>query len=155
MNQTRTINCTVLRANPPYIRYSINGLSPSILRHVHANQHTFHYTFDIRPTSIEHFRSFNVTASNSVGFDKCTYQLIHGGKNDNKIEEHFSPIYKQKRIFHYLTKRNKIIKVETNFFQVKTIINSIVFVHHEYILSVANFFIFFDRSFFGFSLLCS
>ncbi|CAF1573393.1 unnamed protein product [Rotaria sordida] len=82
INQTRTVNCTVIRANPPYIRYSINGLSPSVIRRTYGDQHDFLYTFDITPTSIEHFRSFNVTANNSIGFDTCTYELIHGGVPD-------------------------------------------------------------------------
>ncbi|CAF3629286.1 unnamed protein product [Rotaria socialis] len=82
INQTRTINCTVLRANPTYIRYSINGLSPLITRRIYDDKHDFHYTFDITPTSIEHFRPFNVTANNSIGSDACTYELIHGGIPD-------------------------------------------------------------------------
>jgi len=80
INQTRTINCTVLRANPNYIRYTINGLSPSIIQRTHGDENNLYYTFDITPTSIEQFRSFNVTANNSVGFDTCTYELIHGGR---------------------------------------------------------------------------
>jgi hypothetical protein len=80
INQTRTINCTVLRANPAYIRYTVNGLSPSVVRRTYGDQNTLHYTFDITPTSIEQFRPFNITANNSVGFDTCTYELIHGGR---------------------------------------------------------------------------
>ncbi len=80
INQTRTINCTVLRANPTYIRYTVNGLTPSIIHRTYNEQNGLYYTFDITPTSIEQFRSFNVTANNSVGFDTCTYELIHGGK---------------------------------------------------------------------------
>ena len=80
INQTRTINCTILQANPTYIRYSINGLPSSVLRRTYGDQHDLHYTFDITPTSIEQFRPFNVTANNSIGFDTCTYELIHGGK---------------------------------------------------------------------------
>jgi len=80
INQTRTINCTVLRANPPYIRYSINGLSPSVARRTYGDQNSLQYTFDITPTSIEQFRPFNVTANNSIGYDTCTYELIHGGR---------------------------------------------------------------------------
>jgi len=90
INQTRTINCTVLRANPAYIRYSINGLSSSVLRQIHGNQHDLQYTFDITPTSIEQFRPFNVTANNSIGFDTCTYDLIHGGKIKTKLTFIFS-----------------------------------------------------------------
>ncbi|CAF0926468.1 unnamed protein product [Adineta ricciae] len=82
INQTRTINCTVLRANPSYIRYSINGLSPSVVRRTYGDQNDLFYTFDITPTSIEHFHLFNVTANNSIGFDTCTYELIHGGIPD-------------------------------------------------------------------------
>ncbi|CAF3667529.1 unnamed protein product [Rotaria sp. Silwood1] len=78
INQTRTVNCTVIRANPIYIRYSINGLSSSIIHRTYGDQHDFYYTFDITPTSIEHFRPFNVTANNSIGFDTCTYELLHG-----------------------------------------------------------------------------
>jgi hypothetical protein len=80
INQTRTINCTVLRANPTYIRYTLNGLSSSIIHRSYGDQNNLYYTFDITPTSIEQFRLFNVTANNSVGFDTCTYELIHGGK---------------------------------------------------------------------------
>ncbi|CAF1099907.1 unnamed protein product [Rotaria sp. Silwood1] len=82
INQTRTVNCTVIRANPIYIRYSINGLSSSIIHRTYGDQHDFYYTFDITPTSIEHFRPFNVTANNSIGFDTCTYELLHGGVPD-------------------------------------------------------------------------
>ncbi|CAF2574513.1 unnamed protein product [Rotaria sp. Silwood2] len=82
INQTRTVNCTVIRANPPYIRYSISGLSPSVIRRTYGDQHDFYYTFDITPTSIEHFRLFNITANNSIGFDTCTYELLHGGVPD-------------------------------------------------------------------------
>jgi hypothetical protein len=82
INQTRTVNCTVLRANPPYIRYAINGLSPSIQSRTYGEQHDLQYTFDITPTSVEQFRPFNVTANNSIGFDTCTYELIHGGIPD-------------------------------------------------------------------------
>ncbi|UJR13684.1 hypothetical protein I4U23_000696 [Adineta vaga] len=82
INQTRTINCTVLRANPSYIRYSINGLSSSVVRRTYGDQNDLFYTFDITPTSIEQFHSFNVTANNSIGFDTCTYELIHGGIPD-------------------------------------------------------------------------
>ncbi|CAF3615894.1 unnamed protein product [Rotaria sp. Silwood1] len=78
INQTRTVNCTVIRANPIYIRYSINGVSSSIIHRTYGDQHDFYYTFDITPTSIEHFRPFNVTANNSIGFDTCTYELLHG-----------------------------------------------------------------------------
>lgn len=81
INQTRTINCTVLRANPTYINYEINSLSSTIVSQIYDDQHGFYYTFDIKPTSIEHFHSFNVTANNSIGFDTCTYELIHGGKS--------------------------------------------------------------------------
>jgi len=80
INQTRTINCTVLRANPTYIRYTINGLPSSIINRLYGDQNNLYYTFDITPTSIEQFRSFNITANNSVGFDTCTYELIHGGR---------------------------------------------------------------------------
>jgi hypothetical protein len=80
INQTRTINCTVLRANPNYIRYTINGLSSSIIQRSNNDQNNLYYTFDITPTTIEQFRSFNVTANNSVGYDTCTYELIHGGR---------------------------------------------------------------------------
>ncbi|CAF0790556.1 unnamed protein product [Adineta steineri] len=83
INQTRTINCTVVRANPTYIRYTINGLAPSIIqRPSGGDQNQLQYTFDITPTSIEQFRPFNVTANNSIGFDTCTYELIHGGVPD-------------------------------------------------------------------------
>lgn len=80
INQTRTINCTVLRANPNYIRYTINGLPSSIIQRSHGDQNNLYHTFDLTPTSVEQFRLFNVTANNSVGFDTCTYELIHGGK---------------------------------------------------------------------------
>lgn len=80
INQTRTINCTVQRANPPYIRYSINGLSSSVVRRTYGDQHDLQYRFDITPTSTDQFRPFNITANNSIGFDTCTYQLIHGGE---------------------------------------------------------------------------
>ncbi|UJR35932.1 hypothetical protein I4U23_028673 [Adineta vaga] len=83
INQTRTINCTVLRANPSNIRYSINGLSSSsVVRRTYGDQNNLFYTFDITPTSIEQYHSFNVTANNSIGFDTCTYELIHGGIPD-------------------------------------------------------------------------
>jgi hypothetical protein len=80
INQTRTINCTVQHANPPYLRYAINGLSSSVIRRTYGDQHDLQYRFDITPTSLEQFRPFNVTANNSIGFDTCTYELIHGGK---------------------------------------------------------------------------
>ena len=86
INQTRTINCTVLRANPKYIRYSINGLSSAVQRRTHADQHDLFYTFEITPTSIEQFRPFNVTANNSIGSEACTYELIHGGTRKNTID---------------------------------------------------------------------
>ena len=86
INQTRTINCTVQRANPSYIRYSINGLSPSVPRRTYGDQNELQYTFDITPTALEHFRSFNVTANNSIGFDTCSYELIHGGKINRLIK---------------------------------------------------------------------
>ncbi|CAF2710923.1 unnamed protein product [Rotaria sp. Silwood2] len=83
INRTRTIiNCTVTRANPTYIQYAINGLSSSIIHRTYEDQNNLHYTFDIMPTSLEHFGSFNITANNSVGFDTCTYELIHGGVPD-------------------------------------------------------------------------
>jgi len=82
INQTRTINCTVLRANPTYIRYTVNGLSPSIIHRTVNEQNNLQYTFDITPTSLNDFGLFNVTANNSVGFDTCTYELIHGGVPD-------------------------------------------------------------------------
>ena len=81
INQTRTINCTVLRANPTYIRYTVNGLSPSIIHRTVNEQNNLQYTFDITPTSLNDFGLFNVTANNSVGFDTCTYELIHGGRS--------------------------------------------------------------------------
>ena len=80
INQTRTINCTVSRANPSYIRYIINGLPSSIIHKSFGEQNGLYSTFDITPTSIEQFRLFNVTANNSVGYDTCTYELIHGGR---------------------------------------------------------------------------
>ena len=80
INQTRTINCTVLRANPKYIRYSIHGLLPSVHRRIFSDANDFFYSFEITPTSIDQFRRFNVTANNSIGYDACTYELIHGGK---------------------------------------------------------------------------
>ena len=80
INQTRTVNCTVVRANPTYIRYTINGLPSSIIQRTSGDQNQLHYTFDITPTSIEQFRPFNVTANNSIGSDTCSYELIHGGK---------------------------------------------------------------------------
>lgn len=86
INQTRTINCTVQRANPSYIRYSINGLSPYVQRRTYGDQNELQYTFDITPTAIEQFRSFNVTANNSIGFDTCSYELIHGGKINRLIK---------------------------------------------------------------------
>ncbi|CAF3340991.1 unnamed protein product [Rotaria sp. Silwood1] len=82
INHTRTINCTVIRANPTYIQYTINGLSPSIVHRTNGDQNNLQYTFDITPTSLEHFRSFNITANNSIGSDTCTYELIHGGIPD-------------------------------------------------------------------------
>ncbi|CAF1256280.1 unnamed protein product [Adineta steineri] len=82
INQTRTINCTVSRANPNYLRYSINGLSQSVVRRTYGDQNDLFFQFDITPTSIEDFHSFNVTANNSIGFDTCTYELIHGGIPD-------------------------------------------------------------------------
>lgn len=82
INHTRTVNCTVLRANPSYIRYSINGLSPAVQRRIYGDQNALQYTFDITPTALEHFHRFNVTANNSIGFDTCTYDLIHGGKKN-------------------------------------------------------------------------
>ncbi|CAF0752618.1 unnamed protein product [Adineta ricciae] len=82
INQTRTINCTVLRANPTYIRYTINGLPSSIIHRTYGDPTQMYYTFDIIPTSIEQFRPFNVTANNSIGYDTCTYELIHGGVPD-------------------------------------------------------------------------
>jgi hypothetical protein len=80
INHTRTINCTVARANPTYIRYTVNGIAPSMIRRTYGDQNGLFYTFDITPTSIEQFRPFNITANNSVGFDTCSYELIHGGK---------------------------------------------------------------------------
>ena len=79
INQTRTINCTVIRANPSYLRYTVNGLSPSVIHRTYGDQHSLVYSFDIAPSSVEHFGFFNVTANNSAGFDVCTYELIHGG----------------------------------------------------------------------------
>ncbi|CAF0738057.1 unnamed protein product [Didymodactylos carnosus] len=69
INQTRTVNCTVLRANPPYITYEIsNSLSNSIIRRISSDQNdNLYYIFEITPTNIEQFRPFNVTARNSVG----------------------------------------------------------------------------------------
>ena len=86
INQTRTINCTVLRANPNYIRYTIHGLPPSIIKRSQSDQTNLYHTFDITPTSVEQFQPFNVTANNSVGFDTCTYELIHGGKAEREGE---------------------------------------------------------------------
>lgn len=51
-----------------------------MVRRTYDDHHDFQHTFDITPTSLEHFRPFNVTANNSIGFDTCTYELIHGGK---------------------------------------------------------------------------
>lgn len=81
INQTRTVNCTVLRANPPHIRYAITGLSPSVIRRTYDNQNDLQYTFDLTPTSSEQFGYFSITANNSIGSDSCTYELIHGGKD--------------------------------------------------------------------------
>jgi hypothetical protein len=94
INQTRTVNCTVLRANPPYIRYAINGLSSSVQRRTYGDQHDLQYTFDITPSSVEQFHPFNVTANNSIGFDTCTYELIHGGK----INRYFPFFFDKNRI---------------------------------------------------------
>lgn len=79
-NQTRTINCTVLRANPSYIRYTVNGLPQSVIQRTYDQQNGLSYTLDITLTSVRQFGLFNITANNSVGFDTCTYDLIHGGK---------------------------------------------------------------------------
>ena len=81
INQTRTVNCTVLHANPPYIRYAINNLSPSVLRRTYGDNHDLQYKFDITPTSTDQFGVFSVSANNSIGFDTCTYELIHGGED--------------------------------------------------------------------------
>ncbi|CAF0921735.1 unnamed protein product, partial [Didymodactylos carnosus] len=84
INQTRTVNCTVLRANPSYITFEIsNSLPNSIIRRINNEQNNdLYYAFEITPTNIEQFRPFNVTARNSVGFDTCTYELLHGGVPD-------------------------------------------------------------------------
>ena len=85
INQTRTINCTVARANPSYLRYTVNGLSSSVIRRTYGDQNGLFHTMDITPTSVDQFRPFNITANNSVGFDTCTYELIHGGKHGEQI----------------------------------------------------------------------
>ncbi|UJR33558.1 hypothetical protein I4U23_020998 [Adineta vaga] len=82
VNQTRTINCTVIRANPTYIRYTINGLPSSIIHRTYSEPNQMYFTFDITPTSTEQFHAFNVTANNSIGYDTCNYELIHGGVPD-------------------------------------------------------------------------
>lgn len=79
INQTRTVNCTVLEANPNTIHYAIQGLSPNVQRRIHATENDLLFTFDLTPTSIEQFRPFNITANNSIGIDTCSYELIHGG----------------------------------------------------------------------------
>lgn len=82
INSSIIINCTVIRANPFNIQYTVNGLPPSIIRYAGVDATGSHYSVEIMPTSIEHFHSFNITANNSVGSDTCTYQLLHGGKYD-------------------------------------------------------------------------
>ncbi|CAF3407139.1 unnamed protein product [Rotaria socialis] len=82
INRTRTVNCTVIRANPMYIHYKIHALTPSLISKEYDDQNPSYYKFDITPTSIDQFRSFNVTANNSIGYDTCTYELIHGDVPD-------------------------------------------------------------------------
>ena len=80
INRTRTINCTILRANPTHIHYTINGLSSAIISRTYQGSNGLYYSIDITPTSIEQFHSFNITVNNTIGFDTCTYELLHGGK---------------------------------------------------------------------------